>query len=127
MALASGREGRQAGRMTTDASCHCGAVRFSVQTAPAELNSCQCSICRRHGGLWAYYSSREVTFAADNGPTDVYIWGDRDLTLHRCRTCGCVTHWLATDPTYDRMGVNGRMMAAEVVAAASVRISPGPP
>ena len=113
--------------MTTDASCDCGAVRFSVQTAPLELTSCQCSICRRHAGLWAYYPPDKVTFAADNGPTDVYIWGDRDLGLHRCRICGCVTHWVAIDPTYDRMGVNARMMASEVVAAASVRISPGPP
>ena len=112
--------------MTIEASCHCGAVRFSVETAPAELNSCQCSVCRRYGTLWAYYPPREVRFAADSGPTEIYIWGDRELEFHRCRSYGCVTHWSAVDPAYDRMGVNARLMAPEVVAAAHLYQSAGP-
>ena len=39
---------------------------------------------------------------------------------YRCSDCGCVTHWRATDPTYDRMGVNARLLAVEVLAAARV-------
>ena len=57
--------------MMIQASCHCGAVRFSVETAPAELNSCQCSVCRRYGALWAYYRPAEVEFDAHSGPTDI--------------------------------------------------------
>jgi hypothetical protein len=59
-------------------------------------------------------------------PTDVYVWGDRTLTTHRCRNCGCVSHWVAMDPEVDVMGVNARMMDPEVLAAARVRYSPGP-
>src|SRR5579859_6262890 len=104
-----------------DASCHCGAVRFAVASAPADVNDCGCSICRRYGTLWAYYNPAEVRFAAGGGPTDIYMWGDRDLEFHRCRTCGCITHWAAADRTVPRMGVNARLMPQEVLAAIPVR------
>jgi hypothetical protein len=103
-----------------DASCHCGAVRFTVETAPADVTDCNCSICRRSGALWAYYQQPQVRFEAANGPTDVYTWGRRQLEFHRCRGCGCLTHWVAVDRSYLRMGVNARLMAPEVLAAAPV-------
>ncbi|SAL69643.1 glutathione-dependent formaldehyde-activating protein [Caballeronia terrestris] len=103
-----------------DASCHCGAVRFAIDAAPTEVNDCGCSICRRYGTLWAYYEPSEVRFAAGSGPTDVYMWSERRLEFHRCRTCGCVTHWRARDPNWTRMGVNARMMPPEVAASAAM-------
>src|SRR5262245_58550683 len=96
-----------------EASCHCGAVRFAVETEPDKVNDCNCSICRRYGTLWAYYNRSQVRLAAENGPTDVYMWGGRNLAFHRCRSCGCVTHWLLVDPAHKRMGVNARLMAPE--------------
>jgi hypothetical protein len=101
-----------------EGSCHCGAVRYRVAAAPETVTSCNCSICRRLGGLWAYYSPRDVRV---EGPTAIYMSGDRCLRLHRCETCGCVTHWSPVDESADRMGVNARLMAPEVLAAARVR------
>ena len=43
------------------------------------------------------------------------------ITFHRCRTCGCVTHWADKDPTYDRMGINARLLPQEIQAKARVR------
>ena len=40
---------------------------------------------------------------------------------HRCRACGCVTHWADKDPDYDRMGVNARLLPLEVRAEARIR------
>jgi hypothetical protein len=99
--------------------CHCGKVRIELNFAPEEVKQCNCSICRRNGTLWAYYSPKQVRIV-EAEPTDTYIWGDRDLTLHRCSDCGCVTHWRATDTTYDRMGVSARLLPPEVLAAARV-------
>ena len=106
-----------------EASCHCGAVHFSVETAPKDVNSCNCSICRRYGTLWGYYDKPQVRLAPDNGPTDVYVWNRRWLEFHRCRTCGCVTFWLPTDPAVQRMGVNARLFPSDVLAAIPVRYS----
>lgn len=109
-----------------EASCHCGAIRFAVATAPEDLNDCGCSICRRYGALWAYYPPTEVVFAPDSGPTDIYMWGDHDLEFHRCRACGGLTHWAPADRAYPRMGVNFRMTAPEVLEAIPVRHTSGP-
>jgi hypothetical protein len=43
------------------------------------------------------------------------------LVLHRCKVCGCITHWLAVKRDHDRMGVNARLMPPEVLAKARVR------
>jgi hypothetical protein len=108
-----------------EASCHCGAVRFAVETTPEDVNDCNCSICRRYGTLWAYYQRPQVRFEAGNGPTDIYIWGDRELEFHRCEACGCVTHWESIDKGHARMGINARLLPADVVKAIPVRHSDG--
>lgn len=105
-----------------EASCHCGAVRFTVATAPTEITDCNCSICRRYGVLWAYYTPADVTFTLGQDTTDTYSWDDRSLAFHRCPDCGCVTHWSPlSDRDPNRMAVNARLMPMDIVAAAKVR------
>lgn len=104
-----------------EASCHCGAVRLAIEAAPETLTDCNCSICRRYGVLWAYYRPGQVRLIPPDAATDTYMWDDRSLAFHRCRTCGCVTHWAPSDPARDRMGVNARLMDLDVRAAARVR------
>ena len=104
-----------------EGTCHCGAVRFEVDEAPSEVTDCNCSICRRYAVRWAYYSPRHVRITPSEGATDIYLCGDRMIEFHRCRNCGCITHWAPADHEYDRMAVNARLMAPEVWAHARVR------
>jgi hypothetical protein len=106
---------------TINASCHCGAVRLEIQTRPKTVTDCNCSICRRYGVLWAYYSPKQVRIIEVSGATDIYMRDSGALEFHRCKSCGCVTHWAAVDRTLDRMGVNARLMSPDVLAAARVR------
>ena len=99
-------------------SCHCGAVTLEIASAPETVTDCNCSICRRYGVLWAYYSPRDVRVA---GATDIYMWNDRSIEFHRCRACGCVTHWAPVDRDHDKMGVNARLMEPEVLSRARIR------
>ena len=108
-----------------ESSCHCGAVKLEVQSLPEEVNECNCSICRRYGVLWAYYSPAQVRIIAKKGATDCYLWGEKSIEFHRCQSCGCVTHWAAVDPHADRMGVNARLMAPEILENARLRRSDG--
>ena len=105
--------------MAERGTCHCGAVSIEVSTPPEHLTSCNCSICRRLGTLWAYYAPANVTILGD---TTTYRWGDKTIDFHRCTTCGCTTHWSPiAGRDMDRMGINGRLLAPEVLAAARVR------
>ena len=91
------------------ATCHCGAVRIEVSRRPATLTSCNCSICRRYGTLWAYYRASAVRIHAAKRKTRRYSWGDRQIRFVRCGTCGCVTHWQPVRLLRDsRIGINAR-------------------
>ena len=60
-------------------SCHCGAVRLTLPSAPEKATRCNCSICRRLGGLWAYYEFGTVRIEGHPENTVEYIWGDKTL------------------------------------------------
>ena len=103
------------------AACHCGSVRLEADAPPSEVAECNCSVCRRYGVLWAYYPPDRVRVVPPDTPTDVYAWNGRSIEFHRCRNCGCVSHWAATDLKKNRMGVNARLMPPEILAGARVR------
>ena len=113
--------------MSLQGSSHCGAVRFEAAHTPTELRDCNCSLCRRLGARWAYYTLNEVTLS---GPTEAYIQGDRTLATHRCVTCGCAMFWLPLpspedEEPYNRMGVNTRMCDPAALAGIRVRLLDG--
>ena len=94
-----------------EASCHCRAVVLELAEPPAHVFDCNCSICRKLGVLWAYYAPAQVAIRCAPDATLVYVWGDRKLEFHTCRTCGCTTHWQAIEvATATRMGVNARLV-----------------
>ncbi len=105
-----------------EASCHCGAVKLEIATAPEQLTSCNCSICRRLGTLLAYYHPSHVRVVAAPDATVPYVWGDRMLAFHHCKVCGCTTHWMGLDPAQqERMGVNARLMDPSILEGVRVR------
>ena len=103
-----------------EAACHCGAVRLTAPTAPDTVTECNCSICRRLGARWAYYSPAEVGLPKP-GSTQPYVWGDRMLAFHRCRACGVTTHWQSLDGTQERMAINARIIEGLDWTGISVR------
>ncbi|MBV8757471.1 MAG: GFA family protein [Deltaproteobacteria bacterium] len=106
--------------MAIEGSCHCGAVKIEIAEAPVQVTSCNCSICRRLGTLWAYYPSTKVRIVGD---TATYRWGDKTIDFHHCARCGITTHWspIAGVRGEDRMGINARLLGDEVLARARVR------
>lgn len=103
------------------ARCHCGAVSIGIAAVPAEVTHCNCSLCRSYGVLWFYTDAAALTGVPDAAATDRYAWNGRHVDFHRCRTCGCVTHWIPRDGAREDRGVNARLLPPEVLAAARVR------
>ncbi len=71
--------------------------------------------------MWCYCRLGEVGFLSDTQATDSYARGRLNVDFHRCRECGCVTHWVPRDKKRDRLGVNARLLPPEVLAAATVK------
>jgi hypothetical protein len=105
------------------AACHCEAVKFEIAEPPAWVLDCNCTLCRRYGALWTYFRGADqakLLRTPDAASTDTYLWGDREIAFHRCRTCGCVTH-ISAVTSGAVFGVNARMMAALDPATVVVR------
>ncbi len=83
--------------MRLDGSCHCGAVRFSVEAhAPVPYMRCYCSICRKTGGgggyavnLGAKTETLKVTGASEIAVFHATIGGTESPAERRfCKSCG---------------------------------------
>lgn len=101
--------------------CHCGGVNWRFDGMPAEATACNCTICRKHGTLWAYDFEGEGIHA--EGPTTAYSWGDAQIGFHFCPTCGALAWWRATAPRPDgrrRMAVNLRLSEPGPIAAVPI-------
>lgn len=102
--------------MTLKGSCHCGATRFEVTEAPAEVTRCTCSICSKRGGLWAYYTPAQFRLTTPRDQIATYRWQTRLVAHHFCPVCGCGTFgespdWSTGQPDHSnpRIGVNARL------------------
>jgi hypothetical protein len=102
--------------MTLKASCHCRATQFTVETAPIELASCNCSFCAKRGALWAYYTPAQFKLITAPDRVSTYQWGSYTVKHHYCAICGCGTFsespdWSKGEPDFDnpRVGVNARL------------------
>lgn len=105
-----------------EGACHCGSVRMTLPAPPETATSCNCSLCRRTAGIWAYYPLGAVSFQGHPDNTESYVWGDRTLRNFRCRICGILTHWepIAPEPGA-RHGVNLRNFDPELLQSVAVR------
>ena len=114
--------------MDFDGSCHCGAVTYRVTRCEEGATTCNCTICRRYGALWAYdWEGEGITVS---GPTTTYVRGDGDgdIGFHFCPTCGCVAYWRGREPRPDgrrRMAVNVRLADPAAVAGMPIDIFDG--
>ena len=108
------------------ASCHFGEVKVRVPRKPKSLTSCNCSICRRYGVLWAYFKDAEVRLFAEAGATDEYIWGDKTQNFIRCRKCGCVMQWKKLNVSEGtNTGVNARNFEPSELGDVKIRLLDG--
>ena len=92
--------------MKLEGSCHCGAVRFSLNSrTPYPYNRCYCSICRKTagGGGYAVNIMGEAATLAIEGEENITVYradrNDRDSyeadglgfsRRHFCSKCGAV-------------------------------------
>jgi hypothetical protein len=103
------------------ATCHCGAIRIHVRRMARTLTSCNCSICRRYGALWAYYAASSVTADAPKGGLSKYSWNQKIRVYCRCKKCGCVTHYVYRKRRDSPVAVNAVNFEPAALAGARIR------
>ena len=77
---------------TVSGSCHCGAVRFEVETDFPELTTCDCSMCKRRNAVMV--KVHESRFRLLQGAEALRLYQFHTMTAKHyfCSTCGIYTH-----------------------------------
>jgi hypothetical protein len=73
---------------TYSGSCHCGRIAFDVQGEIDQVIDCNCSMCRRRGGLLWFVPRSAMTLKTAEGDYTTYHFNTHKLDHHFCPTCG---------------------------------------
>lgn len=90
---------------TYTGTCHCGAVRFEIETDFPELTTCDCSICRRKNALMVKVHESQFRLLAGQEALTEYRFHTRTARHFFCKTCGIYPfHRKRVTPDY--LGIN---------------------
>lgn len=109
--------------MTYQGSCHCGRIAFTLEGDVREAMDCNCSLCRRRGGLLAFFPREALTLRTPESDLGTYQFNRHVLEHHFCPTCGIAPFTHGVDPkTGDKMvAVNVRCLEGVDLAALTIR------
>lgn len=86
-------------------SCHCGAVRFEIETDFPELTTCDCSICKKKNALMVRVHESKFRPLAGADSLTEYQFHTRTARHFFCKICGIYPFHRKRN-TPDFLGVN---------------------
>lgn len=90
---------------TYHGSCHCGAVKFEVDTSLQPVMRCNCSLCRRKGALMHRVEPEQFRLLQGQDTLSLYQFHTHTAKHYFCSQCGIYTHHHPrTAP--DKVGIN---------------------
>jgi hypothetical protein len=91
--------------MIVTGTCHCGAIRFKVETEVSEVTTCDCSLCAMRNAVMVKVPENALTVIEGQAELTLYQWNTRRAKHYFCRRCGIyVFHRKRAAP--DHFGVN---------------------
>ena len=91
--------------------CHCGTVRFEVETDLARVIACNCSICSKTGWLLTFVPPEQFTVVSGADEVAEYQFGKKRVHHFFCPRCGIHPFSRGTAPDgRDTRAVNVRCL-----------------
>jgi hypothetical protein len=90
---------------TYEGSCHCGAVRFAIDSDFPELTMCDCSICRRRNALMVKVHESCFRLIAGEEHLVLYQFHTHTAKHYFCGCCG-IYPFHRKRVTPDHFGIN---------------------
>jgi hypothetical protein len=91
--------------MSYQGSCHCGAIRFSVEGQFDKVMECNCSMCSRKGSLLWFVPREKLKLQTPEDDVATYTFNKHLIRHQFCPKCGIGPYAVGTDP-------KGKAMAA---------------
>ncbi|MDB5452605.1 MAG: uncharacterized protein JWO33_1183 [Caulobacteraceae bacterium] len=73
---------------THSGGCHCGAVRFEVETDLAQVIACNCSHCSKKGFLLTFTPADRFRLASGDEVLTDYRFNTHKIAHRFCSVCG---------------------------------------
>ena len=73
---------------TYEGGCHCGAVRFRIETNLATATQCNCSICTKKGVINHRVAPEHLHVLTGRDALALYQFGTRTAKHWYCKHCG---------------------------------------
>ncbi|MGI8559933.1 MAG: GFA family protein [Luteimonas sp.] len=68
--------------------CHCGGIAFELEADVSEATDCNCSLCRKRGGLLAFFPREALTLKTPEADLGTYGFNQHHIRHHFCPKCG---------------------------------------
>ena len=92
---------------TYTGGCHCGAVRFEVETDLASVTVCNCSICTKKGVLLHRVPPERFRLVSGEDALQLYQFDTNTAQHYFCKRCGIHPfHRPRADPNLYNVNVN---------------------
>ncbi len=73
---------------TYQGSCHCGAVRFEIDTVLDNAAICNCSICSRRNAVMHRVAPENLRILQGEDALQLYEFNTKTAKHYFCKTCG---------------------------------------
>lgn len=89
-------------------SCHCGAVRYEVETDLAGAIECNCSHCHRKGFVLVFVDNDKFKLLSGADSQTEYLFNKHAIRHLFCTTCGIQSY--AEGISFPKMAINVRCL-----------------
>jgi hypothetical protein len=91
--------------------CHCGRVRYEVETDLGQVVSCNCSICQKRGSLLTFVPLGQFKLLSGEHDQTDYQFNKKMIHHLFCSTCGVGSFGRGTGPEgVEMVAVNVRCL-----------------
>jgi len=103
---------------TYSGGCHCGAVRYEVETDLAKVIECNCSHCSKKGFLLTFVDRDQFTLQSSEDMLIEYFFNKKGIRHLFCRVCG--TESFAEGVAFPKVAINVRCLDDVDIAALKI-------
>ena len=84
--------------MTHHGSCHCGSIAFEVEGTIEQVLDCNCTMCRRRGGLLWFVPVASFKLLTPESSLSTYRFNKKHIQHRFCALCGIAPYGDGSDP-----------------------------
>lgn len=90
-------------------ACHCGSIKFQVDTKIESFKMCDCSFCKKKNAVMLSVHKDDFKLLEGEADLALYQWNMKIAKHHFCKKCGIYTfHHTRSKPGI--MGVNANCL-----------------